>query len=132
MKAPGAESVIAADGMAFLDRLWQDWSPGYDATEDLLNAKQCLRDPRNLAAAIAYYRAEEPGLHAVEATDPYAAEHAALLRTAPQPTLYLHGNRDGCVDVALVSDANVTSPPALAWTSSKTPATFPTSSGPSR
>ena len=105
MKAPGAESVIAADDMAFLDRLWQDWSPGYDATEDLRNAKQCLRDPRNLAAAIAYYRAEEPGLHAVEASDQYAAEHAALLRTAPQPTLYLHGNRDGCVDVALVSDA---------------------------
>ena len=68
MKAPAAESVIAADDMAFLDRLWQDWSPGYDATEDLLNAKQCLRDPRNLAAAIAYYRAEEPGLHAVDAT----------------------------------------------------------------
>ena len=62
MKTPRAESVIAADDMAFLDRLWQDWSPGYDATEDLRNAKRCLRDPQNLAAAIAYYRADEPGL----------------------------------------------------------------------
>ena len=26
-----AAEVVAADGMAFLDRLWQDWSPGYDA-----------------------------------------------------------------------------------------------------
>jgi pimeloyl-ACP methyl ester carboxylesterase len=105
MKSPRAESLIAADDMAFLDRLWEDWSPGYDAAEDVRNAKQCLRDPRNLAAAIAYYRAEEPGLHAVGATDPYAAEHAALLRVAPQPTLYLHGRRDGCIDVALVADA---------------------------
>lgn len=105
LKTPRAQSVIAADGMAFLDRLWQDWSPGYDAAEDLRRAKQCLRDPRNLAAAIAYYQAEEPGLHAAGATDPYAAEHAALLQTAPQPTLYMHGRRDGCVDVALVADA---------------------------
>ena len=100
MKAPRAESVIAADDMAFLDRLWQDWSPGYDAAEDLLNAKQCLRDPSNLAAAIAYYRAEEPGLHAVEATDPYAAEHAALLRCPPADPLSPRGSRR-LVDVEL-------------------------------
>jgi pimeloyl-ACP methyl ester carboxylesterase len=37
--------------------------------------------------------------------DAYTAERAALLRTAPQPTLYLHGDRDGCIDVALVADA---------------------------
>ena len=105
MKTPAAEAVIAADDMAFLDRLWQDWSPGYDATEDLRRAKQCLRDPRRLAAAIAYYRAEEPGLHPASPGDPLAAEHAALLRTASQPTLYLHGDRDGCLDAGLVGDA---------------------------
>jgi pimeloyl-ACP methyl ester carboxylesterase len=43
MKTARAEAVIAADDMAFLDRLWEDWSPGYDATEDLRNAKRCLR-----------------------------------------------------------------------------------------
>ena len=105
MKTPRAESVIAADDMAFLDRLWEDWSPGYDAAEDLYRAKQCLREPDNLSAAIGYYRAEEPGLYQRGAADVYAAEHAALLRTAPQPTLYLHGGRDGCLDVALVADA---------------------------
>ena len=45
--------------MAFLDRLWQDWCPGYEAGEDLRNVKQCLRGEGNLAAAIGYYRAEE-------------------------------------------------------------------------
>ena len=105
MKTSRAESVIAADDMAFLDRLWEDWSPGYDAAEELASVKRCLREPDNLSAAIGYYRAEEPGLHDDDPADAYAAEHAALLRGAPQPTLYLHGDRDGCVDVALVANA---------------------------
>jgi len=105
MKTARAETVIAADDMAFLDRLWEEWSPGYDATEDLQNAKQCLRAAGHLSAAIGYYRADEPGLYENQPHDAYPAEHAALLRTAPQPTLYLHGDRDGCIDVTLVADA---------------------------
>jgi pimeloyl-ACP methyl ester carboxylesterase len=97
LKTPQAASVVAADGMAFLDRLWETWSPGYDASEDLRAAKACLRDPRNLDAAIAYYRAPEPGL------DPTGNQ--VLVRTPPQPTLYLHGDRDGSLDVRLVRDA---------------------------
>jgi pimeloyl-ACP methyl ester carboxylesterase len=92
-KTPHADSVVAAEDMAFLDRLWADWSPGYDATEDLRHAKQSLRAPQHLSAAIDYYRADEPGLD-----DP-------LRRTPPQRTLYLHGDRDGCLDVALAADA---------------------------
>ena len=61
MKTPHAEAVIAADDMAFIDRLWQDWSPGFAAAEEIRNAKQCVRDPENLSAAIEYYRADEPG-----------------------------------------------------------------------
>ena len=105
LKTPFAESVVAADDMAFLGRLWQDWSPGYDAREDLRNVKQCLRDERNLRAAIGYYRAEEPGLRHSGADGADAAEEAALASAGPQPTLYLHGNRDGCIDLALVQDA---------------------------
>ena len=62
LKTPLAKPVLAADDMAFLDRLWQDWSPGYDAGENLRDVKQCLRGPGHLAAAIGYYRADEPGL----------------------------------------------------------------------
>jgi pimeloyl-ACP methyl ester carboxylesterase len=105
MKTPRAESVIAPDDMAFLDRLWDDWSPGYDAAEELHWVKRCLRQPDNLSAAVAYYRADEPGLYDSGPADTYAAEHAALLRVAPQPTLYLHGDRDGCIDPSLVIDA---------------------------
>src|SRR5215469_8562545 len=99
--------IVAADGMAFLDRLWQEWSPGYQAGEDLDNVKDCLRDPAHLAAAVGYYRSagsapaggggEDPGPQAGR----YAAEEQAVTRIAPQPTLYLHGSADGCISVDL-------------------------------
>ena len=66
-QTPGAEVVVAADDMAFLDRLWRDWSPDYRADEDLPQVKRCLRDPANLAAAIGYYRA---GASGAEGSDP--------------------------------------------------------------
>jgi pimeloyl-ACP methyl ester carboxylesterase len=37
--------------------------------------------------------------------DRWVAEHDALRRTPPQPTLYLHGERDGCIDLTLAADA---------------------------
>ena len=90
LRTPGAERVVAADDMAFIDRLWADWSPGYDASADLRAVKDCLRDPRHLDAAVAYYRDYAPD---------------SRPETPPQPTLYLHGDRDGCIDVRLVHDA---------------------------
>lgn len=70
-----------------------------------LAVKECLRGEGHLGAAIGYYRAEEPGLHHFGADGRYAAQEAALANAGPQPTLYLHGNRDGCIDPALVEDA---------------------------
>lgn len=57
-QSPLADVAVPADDLAFLDRLWADWSPGYrDAGEDLAHVKDCLRDPANLTAALGYYRA---------------------------------------------------------------------------
>jgi pimeloyl-ACP methyl ester carboxylesterase len=99
-----ATELVAADGMAFLDRLWQDWSPGYDAAEDLARAKESLRQPANLQAAISYYR--EPAIEAATGgTAAYAAEEQAARQQAQQPTLYLHGSADGCIGVELVRHA---------------------------
>jgi pimeloyl-ACP methyl ester carboxylesterase len=94
-----ADAVVAANRMAFLDRLWADWSPGYDARDALTYVKACLAKPENLAAAIGYYRAD--GLP----NGKYRREQAALLRIAPQPTLYLHGEADGCIAAHLVADS---------------------------
>jgi pimeloyl-ACP methyl ester carboxylesterase len=110
-----ADALVASDQMSFLDRLWQDWSPGYDAGEDLARVKESLRDPANLAAAIGYYRAVgaagDSGGSAGAVGGPagdagrYAAEQQAVGRQAPQPTLYLHGAADGCIRVELARGA---------------------------
>ena len=58
---PGlAEKIVAADGMAFIRRLRQDWSPGFDAADCLEHVRESLADPASLSAAISYYRAPRP------------------------------------------------------------------------
>lgn len=99
---PLAEVVVARDDLDFVDRLWADWSPGYDATEDLALLKPSLRDPKNLAAALGYYRAT---LGATPPDPALEAEQAATQQPTPQPTLYLHGADDGCIGVALAEEA---------------------------
>ena len=99
---PLAEMVVAADDLAFIDRLWADWSTGYDATEDLALLKPSLRDPANLAAALGYYRA---ALGSVAPDPALDAAQAAVSSPTPQPTLYLHGDADGAIGVALAEGA---------------------------
>jgi pimeloyl-ACP methyl ester carboxylesterase len=110
-----ADALVAGDQMSLLDRLWHDWSPGYDAGQDLARVKESLREPANLAAAIGYYRAVgaagDSGGPSGAAGGPaeiaarYAAEQQAAGRQAPQPTLYLHGAADGCIRVDLARAA---------------------------
>ena len=97
-----AVEVVAADQLAFLDRLWQDWSPGFDAAEALARAKQSLRQPANLAAAISYYRDSPVATPPDETVSPAAAG---------RPTLYLHGSADGCIAAELVGGAERLLPP---------------------
>jgi pimeloyl-ACP methyl ester carboxylesterase len=104
---PLADVVVANDDLAFIDMIWRDWSPGLDCAEDVLHAKECLRDPANLAAALGYYRSV---LGAVPPDPALNDEQAATNQIPPQPTLYLHGADDGCVgrdvvDAALASGA---------------------------
>jgi pimeloyl-ACP methyl ester carboxylesterase len=94
---PLADSLVAAGDLEFIARLWADWSPGYDATEDLAHVRASLGSPENLAAALGYYRALfDPARQSPD----LAAEQAAVSSVPPQPTLYLHGGQDGCMGVA--------------------------------
>jgi pimeloyl-ACP methyl ester carboxylesterase len=61
LKAPFADAVVAADDMAFLDRLWQDWSPGYDARENLRHVKACLRERATSPRRSAITEPRSPG-----------------------------------------------------------------------
>jgi pimeloyl-ACP methyl ester carboxylesterase len=100
-----AEIVVASDGLSFLDKLWRDWSPGYQPGEHLARVKECLREPANLAAAIGYYRAAGAAGGTPQTAARYAGDDQAAGRQAPQPTLYLHGTRDGCISVDLAHQA---------------------------
>jgi pimeloyl-ACP methyl ester carboxylesterase len=88
---PMAEMVVGLNDLEFIDHLWADWSPGYANAEDVKHVKEALRDPANLAAAIGYYRA--------------VFTSGGIPGGGPQPTLYLHGQQDGCLSVDLVHGA---------------------------
>jgi pimeloyl-ACP methyl ester carboxylesterase len=100
-QTPIAEMAVSADAHAFLDHLWADWSPGYDASWDVARVKESIGDPARLSAAIGYYRAVfDPTRHSP------AYEEAQVASTAapPQPTLYLHGADDGCMSIDAIGD----------------------------
>jgi pimeloyl-ACP methyl ester carboxylesterase len=102
---PLAELAVANDDLEFVERLWADWSPGYDAAADLPAVKDALRAPQNLAAALGYYRATLGGVGT--SGDPEVAEMQGAADTTgpPLPTLYLHGADDGCMGADLVPAA---------------------------
>lgn len=98
---PLADLLVVADDHALIARLWSQWSPGYDASIDVANARAALGAPENVHAALGGYRAalgdgpRDPALEQLQ---------AAASTFPPQPTLYLHGRDDGCIGVT-VADA---------------------------
>jgi pimeloyl-ACP methyl ester carboxylesterase len=98
-QTPLAEYAVSLDDYAFIDRLWADWSPGFDGSWDAARVKESLASPESLSAAIGYYRA----MFAGPPDDPgAAAAQAAGGTVAPQPTLYLHGADDGCMGLDII------------------------------
>jgi len=103
-----ADLVVGANNHAYIEMLWRDWSPGYDASFDLDGVKKSLADPKNLQAALGYYRAtlgdgyRDPSLKALQ------DEMGSAVPT--QPLLYLHGANDGCIGAEVVEAAKSMSP----------------------
>jgi pimeloyl-ACP methyl ester carboxylesterase len=99
---PLADLAVPADDLAFIDRLWADWSPGYDAKSAAEAAKACLRQPANLAAALGYYRATL----GAGPQDPELADlQPRMYEPLPVRALYLHGATDGCIGLDVVAGA---------------------------
>jgi pimeloyl-ACP methyl ester carboxylesterase len=93
---PFSDFVVGANDLAYIDMLWSDWSPGYDATEDLELLKPSLRSPENLQAALGYYRATLGAGY----NDPALQSMQDLSSVIPsQQLLYLHGRNDGCMGI---------------------------------
>jgi len=105
--------VVAAADLAFIDMLWAQWSPGFDARDDLQHVKASLRSPENLQAALGYYRAtlgegkRDPELAALQQR--MGGEYPS------QPLLYLHGENDGCIGREVAEAARAMSPANVSY-----------------
>ncbi len=101
---PLAEAAVGQDDFAFLERLWRDWSPGWQwPAEEMTALKETFRQPGVLEAALGYYRAAfNPALH-----DPALADLQmrlmGMMEPIEVPTLYLHGANDGCIGRELLT-----------------------------
>ena len=81
-------------------KLWHDWSPGYDATEDVGHVLAALDASERRGAALAYYRS----LRLPWRVPPAYRHWASTWTDAPRvPLLYLHGADDGCLHAGLVA-----------------------------
>jgi len=96
-----ADGVVPAEDFALIDRLYADWSPGYDMPDaERAHLKRTLAQPGVVAAALGYYRAAfNPSLH-----DPALAEDQRRIESpsVQVETLYLHGRDDGCAGLETV------------------------------
>jgi pimeloyl-ACP methyl ester carboxylesterase len=91
---PLSDMVVPMDDFDFVRKLWRDWSPGYDAAEDVQHFIDCMAGPDNVTAALSYYRQTlQFELQAAE----LAEAQAGTLTLPTQPLLYLHGRNDGCM-----------------------------------
>ncbi|MCV7231895.1 alpha/beta fold hydrolase [Mycobacterium branderi] len=80
-----------------LPRLWRQWSPAYDAEEDLRHVDAAIGTPESWRAALGPYRAT------IRNTRPpaqYAELHRHWTEAPALPSLYLHGRDDGCATPA--------------------------------
>ncbi|OYV64385.1 MAG: hypothetical protein B7X07_06555 [Actinobacteria bacterium 21-64-8] len=93
---PLVDGVVAADEFNFFTELWRSWSPRYDPSDDLVHVRRALATSESLGAALAYYRSM------FLPADDGGVLSAALAKRATVPTLYVHGDEDGCVGVEVV------------------------------
>lgn len=94
-----AETAIADQEFKFLDRLWSDWSVSVPFRERDL-AKQAIKQPGVLSAALNYYRC----LFQTDRRDPAYADLQKRLDTGTISvrTLHIHGDQDQCFGVELL------------------------------
>jgi pimeloyl-ACP methyl ester carboxylesterase len=89
---PLSDIAVPMNDLQFVARLWEDWSPGYDAADDMARVRESIGATENLSAALGYYRA-------MFGSTPEPAPTGDLA----QPLLYLHGSTDGCMGADLAA-----------------------------
>lgn len=92
-----ADFIVEARDWAFIDKLWRDWSPGWELpAAELASVKQTLAQPGVKKAALGYYRAM-----ADRRSEAAKQTERLLSGSIPVRTLALTGALDGCMDTRL-------------------------------
>lgn len=90
------EAALRADDFALIERIWQEWSPGWDYSLDrLASVKETFRTPGTVEAALSYYRHMFRPISEIEPlmTNGRISPTDAI----DVPTLVVGGGTDGCV-----------------------------------
>ena len=100
-QTPFADVALAHDDFAFVERLWRDWSPGWDfPREEMVALKETFRQPGVAEAALGYYRAMfNPALQDPELA---ALQNRMMIDPIEVPAMMLQGANDGCMGAELV------------------------------
>jgi pimeloyl-ACP methyl ester carboxylesterase len=109
---PFSDSAVAHDDFHFIERLWQDWSPGWQyPPEEMQALKATFRTPGVAQAALGYYRCTLNPAN----QDPQLADLQTQISMSPitVPTLVLHGARDGCMSADLLDGMEALFPAGL-------------------
>lgn len=93
---PGiSDRIVKLGGFRFIRHLWKSWSPGLHPGDEYFDELElCLR--ASMPAPLKYYRALR--------SPRTIREVRAIVSAGPilVPTMYLHGERDGCVGVEMI------------------------------
>lgn len=92
-----AERKVRKNNFAFLERLWQDWSPGLTPSmETLDDLKRTFARPGVVKAALSYYR------QALNIAAKDFRDHRKLtIKPFELPVMAVSGKQDGCIDHSL-------------------------------
>src|SRR5260370_14923846 len=107
-----AETALAHNDFAFLEKLWADWSPGWRwAPEDMEALKKCFRAKGTLDAALGYYRATLGPAFKTPA-DPKGIA-AAMTGPSNGAGVMITGLDDGCIGAELLEGMSALFPKGL-------------------
>jgi pimeloyl-ACP methyl ester carboxylesterase len=81
-------------GFRVVRSLWRQWSPGYDEGDDIPFVEAAIGSNENFEAALRMYR---QNFRFTTPPAEYQDLHRLLFEAPTVPTLYLHGDDDGCV-----------------------------------
>ncbi|WP_246988256.1 alpha/beta fold hydrolase [Halorientalis marina] len=97
------EAALRADDFALIERIWRDWSPGWEFPEDRLESvKSTFRTPGTVEAALSYYRHM---FRPVSEIDAFRQDDRLSPTDAIEvPALVLGGETDGCVGPEMFRD----------------------------